>query len=143
MKKFYLHEISEENQREDLITSLCKSDSIEISISYHSDFRNAKILREFVDSLCKAYGVNPKWRTRLVLIIDELNNNAIEYGSKKDDENFLCLKLLKQDDIKLSVEASVLDQGTGEHAKNSQAMEELRKKHENKDFSTHNSIRGR
>ena len=79
MQDYTLRDFSNENDAQKLIAELCQKDIIEIKISYLSDFRSAKILRELVDNICKQYGVNPKWRTRLVLIIDELNNNAIEY----------------------------------------------------------------
>lgn len=143
MKELELNQISEENQREELLSALCKDDEIDISISYISDFKNAKILREFVDELCKRYNVHPKWRTRLVLVIDELNNNAIEYGSKAWDTNYLTLQILKDWSENVEIAASVIDTGTWAHAKTAQDMLELRKKHENKDFTKHNSIRGR
>jgi two-component sensor histidine kinase len=33
------------------------------------------------------------WKTRFVLIADELNNNAIEYGSRSNEYNKLRLKI--------------------------------------------------
>jgi hypothetical protein len=79
MKDLSLKDFSSENEKELLIDSLCKSEGIDISIVYCSDFKSAKLLREIVDDLCKKCGINTRWRSRLVLIIDELNNNAIEY----------------------------------------------------------------
>jgi len=38
-------------------------------------------LREIVDIISEVLGLDNKWRRRIVLIVDELNNNAIEYGS--------------------------------------------------------------
>jgi len=55
---------------------------LDLSILYNSDFKNAKKLREIVDIICIMYDIDAKWKTRLILICDELNNNAIEYGSK-------------------------------------------------------------
>ncbi len=143
MHTYSLDDFWDINTREGLITTLCQSDSINVSILYTSDFRSAKILREVVDSICKWYGVNPKWRTRLVLIIDELNNNAIEYGSKKWEANIFNLILDSKSKEGLYIEASVTDTGNGPHAKKAWDMEELRNKHAEKDFTKHTSIRGR
>ncbi len=144
MRQFRLQELSGDFRvREEILTSLCQDDVVEISIAYDSDFRSAKTLREFVDSLCKMYGVSPKWRTRLVLIIDELNNNAIEYGSQKGDTNYLYIKLQKQDLNTLSISADVTDTWRWNSAKTAKDMRDLQKQHENKNFSSHKSIRGR
>lgn len=142
MEQLKLDQISAADKREDWLIKLSESHKIDVSISYASDFKNAKILREFVDELCKKYQVHPKWRTRLVLVIDELNNNAIEYGSQSGDTNYLALKVEKVDNV-THFEAAVTDTGTGVKAKTAQDMHDLREKHENKDFTRHNSIRWR
>ena len=144
MKQLRLQELSWDfKRREEILTSLCKDQKVEVSILYDSDFRNAKTLREFVDSLCKMYGITPKWRTRLVLIIDELNNNAIAYGSNKWDENLLEIKIQKLKSEILEISAYVTDTGTWARAKKAHDMETLRKQHENKDFSEHKWVRWR
>lgn len=143
MQEFSLHDFSRQPDSTELIASLCLEDSIEIKISYLSDFRSAKVLRELVDTICKNYWVNPRWRTRLVLIIDELNNNAIEYGSKTGESNVFVLILKKDNQDSFYVESYVSDTWNGAHSKTSQDMEDLRLLHKNKDFSNHNSIRGR
>lgn len=143
MKKFELNQIIRDSDRREIISSLCISNSVHISIAYKSDFQNAKILREFLDDLCKQFQIHPRWRTRLVLVIDELNNNAIEYGSKKWDINYLNLHLTKWDGSCVNIIASVTDTGKWPHAKNSIDMEALRKKHAQEDFSKHTSIRWR
>ena len=56
--------------------------------------------------------MNPKWRTRLVLIIDELNNNAIEYGSKEGDINTLELHISSLQENYFEINVCVSDSGT-------------------------------
>lgn len=143
MQDFTLNNFSNENQADALIQEICQKDIIEINISYLSDFRSAKVLRELVDKICKTCWVNPKWRTRLVLIVDELNNNAIEYGSKKWENNSFVLILKKEWEKDFYIESYVSDTWNWAHSKKSSDMENMRKTHENKDFSNHDSIRGR
>jgi two-component sensor histidine kinase len=84
---------------------------VHICISYVSEFSSAKVLREFIDEICTLYNISMKWRTRLVLIVDELNNNAIEYGSKKGDTNFLEVHIKRGDKKNISFCARVQDTG--------------------------------
>ena len=143
MQQYILKDFYSSEMRKQLIQKIHEDSSIDISINYESDFSNAKILRELTDDFCKALGVSPKWRTRVVLIIDELNNNAIEYGSKKWDTNILYMSAQKTDDNGLNLCVEVSDSGKWEYSKIAQEMEELREKHANKDFKIHHSIRGR
>lgn len=143
MHQIALEHLTTLEKREEMISRIFQGWDIELDISYPSDFRNAKILREFMDDICKACGVSPKWRTRLVLIIDELNNNAIEYGSKKGDSNTLSLFISPKEGKDFSLQAKVTDSGTWEYAKKAKDMEKLRREHENEDFTKHHSIRGR
>ncbi len=143
MQDYTLEDFSLQDKAETIVSQLCQEDTIEIQISYLSDFRSAKILREVVDKICKWSWINPKWRTRLVLIIDELNNNAIEYWSLEWELNLFALTIKKQHQNKFYVESYVSDTWNGKHSKKSKEMEELRESHKNKDFSSHNSIRGR
>lgn len=78
-----------------------------------------------------------------MLIIDELNNNAIEYGSLAWESNTFTLILKKENSNSFYVESYVSDTGNWKYSKKSQDMEDLREAHKNKDFSNHNSIRGR
>lgn len=119
------------------------ANKVHVCISYASDFKNAKVLREVVDYLCCQFGISPKWRTRLVLISDELNNNAIEYGSDANDTNSFSISLEKLPDKSINILFSVTDSGKWKQAKTSKQMKEIQKKYSQKDFSHHNSIRGR
>jgi len=143
MQTISVYDIKENLEDEAFISRFFDGNEISVCIQYESEFPNAKILREFVDKVSKISWINPKWRTRLVLIVDELNNNAIEYGSNPKETNCLSLFITRSWDQDFFIDISVTDSWMWEHAKNSNEMEEMRKRHENKDFAQHNSIRGR
>lgn len=143
MTELSLTDFSPESRKNELINSFCKWEQIDISIVYRSDFKSAKILREIVDEVSKWYWISEKWRTRLVLITDELNNNAIEYGSREGDRNYMTLNLSKHDNGGIVIEVSVVDTWRWTHAKDASDMLQLKKENENKDFSNHKSIRWR
>lgn len=143
MTEIRLTDFSLSGEQELLLDSLFHGDADECIIHYISDFRSAKILREITDMLCKNFGMIPKWRTRIVLILDELHNNAIEYGSSTGDINTFLFRLERKTNNIFRLEASVIDSGFGPKAKKAFQMEQIRKEHENEDFSHHSSIRGR
>lgn len=143
MKNFRLEDFLEHNEKEAIVTSLYNGHSMDFSISYASDFKNAKILREITDYTCILINICPKWRTRIVLVVDELNNNAIEYGSAHGDENIFEFHAKKTDKNDMLVTLSVADSGKWKYAKKAEVMEDLRKKHNSKNFSQHHGIRGR
>ncbi len=143
MKRLNLDSISSHAKRQELFTSLMKNNEIHVTISYISEFSNARLLRESIDDICKMYEITPKWRTRLVLIIDELNNNAIEYWSVQGEENNLELHLQRSASWNVIFSACVTDTGKWEYSKTAEEMEEIRRVHADEDFSQHDSIRGR
>ena len=55
MQEFDLQELKDASRRQEIASSLAKSEEVDISVPYTSDFQNAKILREFIDDICKAY----------------------------------------------------------------------------------------
>jgi len=141
--KVDLHTLWDIEIDESRLCEYCTDDSIHLEISYNSDFRNAVFLRKIADFICKHYWVHPKWRTRIVLIVDELNNNAIEYGTLKWGSNLFEFQLVKNTCWNIDIRISVTDAWNGLHAKNAGNMKELRDQHNSKDFSKHHSIRGR
>jgi hypothetical protein len=62
----------------DMIKDIPK-DSFEICFKYKSNFLNTKNIRDFIGFIFDYYGFSKMWKTRFILIADELNNNAIEY----------------------------------------------------------------
>lgn len=123
-------------------SSFFSGDKISLNISYISDFPNTKFLREFIDILSDYYGVPAKWKTRLVLITDELNNNAIEYGSITWDINCMKIEVYKKKDI-IDFSLFVKDAWTGSKTKKASEMYELQEKYKDTNYLQHHSIRGR
>ena len=123
MTEIRLTDFSLSGEQELLLDSLFHGDADECIIHYISDFRSAKILREITDMLCKNFGMIPKWRTRIVLILDELHNNAIEYGSSTGDINTFLFRLERKTNNIFHLEASVIDSGFGPKAKKALQME--------------------
>ena len=81
----------------------------EICFSYISDFRSAKIIREFVSDLCVNLWIDKIWEWRLILIADELNNNAIEHWSLQWEYNKIRVTIIpieKWFDLFIQVEDS-------------------------------------
>lgn len=89
MDKIYIDKLSKWHNKLDIIKSLFKDDSLNIELIYISKFENTKDLRDFVDSVCLFLKLSDKLRSRIVLISDELNNNAIEYWSSSETYNYL------------------------------------------------------
>jgi len=102
----------------------------EITFEYISDFRSAKILRDFIGELAQKLNIDKLWEKRFILIVDELNNNAIEYWTKPWDYNKLKVFFkFENDEIDLQIE--VIDKWNGKMPKTSKEMEQIRQKKEN------------
>ena len=138
MKQIFLDTLQKEDEIEALISSFSSDSVFDLEISYISDFKNAKKIRSIVDVICANYNISLKWRSRLVLICDELNNNAIEYGSEHGDTNIFRLTL-NQNQISISVS----DSGRWKFAKKADTMNKVKQELESTDFKKHRSIRGR
>lgn len=142
MKELILDTLQEKEDIRNLISSFSGVDPIDISISYNSDFRNAKKLRTFVEALCVELDVSPKWRSRLILVCDELNNNAIEYWSKEQDINIFRI-VVKQKSKGQLITLSVSDAWSWKNAKSADEMYQIQEKFKKIDYSDHKSIRWR
>jgi len=142
MKQIFLDDLRENKDIRKLISSFSCEDIIDISISYTSDFKNAKKLRKIVDIICDRKKVAPKWKTRLILICDELNNNAIEYGSERWGKNIFRI-ILQEQGSKKHISLSVTDTWSGSQAKTAKEMDDIRKQYQQVNYNDHHSIRGR
>lgn len=126
----------------DYISSFYNGEEFEISFLFSSNFNNTKYLRDYLLIIFDVVGLDMIWKNRFVLIIDELNNNAIEYGSKEGSLNKISFVSKKVwDEISISIE--VQDAGDGKNPKKAFEMEKLRKERIEQWFSHHTSIRGR
>lgn len=115
---------------------------IEIIVKYQSFFDNTKHLRDIIQNIMEASWIEKIWVNRFILIWDELNNNSIEYWSKSWEENILNINICKSQDL-IDIELSVSDNWTGDFAKTSLEMENLREEKKNYEFDYHKSIRWR
>lgn len=79
---------------DNFISKSIKDNTLDVEIVYSSLFENSKILRDFVEQACNRLWFSNLETTRLVLIVDELSNNAIEYWSEKWWTNKLRLKTI-------------------------------------------------
>ncbi len=68
---------------EGLIHPITMEKPLQLRIEYDADFRSAKILRDGIEKICDITQIPAVWKSRIILITDEMNNNAIEYGTKQ------------------------------------------------------------
>lgn len=113
-----------------------------IEFHYNSKFENAKILRDFIDVIFTKIDINPIQISRIILLSDELNNNAIEYGSLKGDNNIMRVKVIKKDN-KIKINIEVEDSWKWLKHLTASAMEDNKKKIIKEGFKNHKSIRWR
>lgn len=114
----------------------------ELSIKYESRFENAKHLRDIIQYLFEIVELEKLWINRFILISDELNNNAIEYGSLLWEENILNISISTSNE-EILIDLSVVDSGNWEKHKTSLEMDSIREERLSNWFENHNSIRGR
>lgn len=125
-----------------ILEKYIQSDRITLSFCYSSNFTNTRIIRRFVELASVKIGMSEEWVNRMILIVDELNNNAIEHGSTDTSQSEMRVTMDKTD-IHIQVNIEVEDSWTGPHPKKAKDMELLREKALQKWFKHHNSIRGR
>ncbi len=115
---------------------------LEIEFCYVSDFKHTKTLRNVFQSLCELYQFDNMLISRMTLVIDEMNNNAIEYGSQSWDINIMRIVCNKHDDdVHMHVE--VEDSWKGSSHKTAHDMEQMRDQRVAEECSQHRSIRWR
>lgn len=81
MDKIYIDKLSKWHNKLDIINSILVDSTLDVEFIYQSRFENTKDLRDFVEVICGVLNFSDKLKSRIVLISDELNNNAIEYWS--------------------------------------------------------------
>jgi len=114
----------------------------EIIIQFISDFKSAKILRNFIWKLSIKLWIEEIWKSRLTLIVDELNNNAMEYWSKSWEMNILKTSLkFVSNGFLLNIEVS--DTWNWKYHKSAKEMILLRNTKKLNWFHKNNWIRGR
>lgn len=117
-------------------------ENIALNLVYDSDFKSAKILRDIVEGVCELMKIDAKWKSRITLIVDEMNNNAIEYGTKKWEKNTMKFSITRTV-TEVSINIEVEDKGNGESPKKALEMESLKEEKIKQGFMHHHSIRWR
>ncbi len=114
------------------LNQLCIENKLEVSFKYVSDFRSTGLLRNYISELCSMCKLDKTWISRITLLTDELNNNAIEYWSLEWEENIMIFKL-KDLGNSIFLEILVEDTWNGIWHKTAKQMNEL-KQQKNKDW---------
>lgn len=126
----------------EIIEKYFDDNGISISFCYGSNFKNTRVIRRFVELISMKIWMSEEWVNRMILIVDELNNNAIEHGSESSSKSEMRVIMNKKDgNIQVNIEAQ--DSWTGPHPKTAHDMNALRKDTEQKWFKNHTSIRWR
>jgi hypothetical protein len=81
MKSIAISDIPDSNNLQAFLEDFICEKDFSISIQYGSLFSHTPKLRALMDTLLDIYNVDVKDKNRLVLVSDELNNNAVEHGS--------------------------------------------------------------
>ena len=118
-------------------------ENLDFCFYYSSMFFNTKILRDFIEAICNKLKLSKKWKSKLILVADELNNNAIEYWSQKWEMNYMRVKIIKKDS-NLDFIIEIKDTWNGSRHRTSKEMRELQENKLKKSFiGCRNSIRWR
>ncbi|PIE85468.1 hypothetical protein CSA08_01780 [Candidatus Gracilibacteria bacterium] len=143
MKTLDISKIPSDFDKLKYVADSINNSSIEICFIYASDFRNSVILRSFVGIICDSLGIEGKWKSRLILIIDELNNNAVEYGSKSDEVNSMRFSIITDVNGDVNINVEVEDTGASNLSKKASEMVRLRENKGKGKKVRSNPIRGR
>lgn len=142
MENIYIDKLDSSVDKKALLEPLLKKDSFEIEFVYGSDFSNTKMLRDFIEYISSNLWFDSITRSRLVLITDELNNNAIEYWSDPSGINKLRI-IFKSINWETFLNLEVEDNGRWKAPKSALDMETLRAHRLKLWYFNHDSIRGR
>ena len=107
MNSVCIHNLEKDLNTQDFVSKFLNWNNLDIEFIYNADFKNAKILRDLVESICIKLKFPNRDISRFILIVDELNNNAIEYWSKAWFENKLRISTVwnwKSIDLNIEVE---------------------------------------
>lgn len=115
---------------------------LDLELIYGSNFLNTGTIRNFVSLLCDKLYIDPILKFKMILITDELNNNAIEYGSLEKDVNKMRISIIK-DDLYYHFIIETEDSWKWKYHKTSKEMQILGEKKLKEWFKNHFSIRWR
>lgn len=142
MQTIIIDQIGSNFDKQQYINQCINDNQMDIQFWYASDFKNAKILRDFMEIIFIKFDFPKQEIARFILASDEMNNNAIEYWSLLNELNYLRVKINKQNTI-ISLSMEVEDTWNGKFAKTAEEMEEFKKIRIHENYQDHKSIRGR
>jgi len=124
------------------ISERIENSSIDIEFIYVSNFKNTKILRDFVEVISLQLWLPRNEIPLFILIVDELNNNAIEYWTEKWWKNKLRFKCVRNNNS-VHINIEVEDTWKWNKHKTALEMETLRAHQLKLWYGIHKSIRWR
>lgn len=142
METINIDQLASDFDKHQYINQCIKDNQVDIQFGYAADFKNAKILRDFMEVIFTWFDFPKKEMARFILASDEMNNNAIEYGSSENEINYLRIKVNKQNTI-ISLSMEVEDTWNGKFSKTAEEMEEFKKIRIHENYKEHKSIRWR
>lgn len=142
MKNIDISKLYKFRDNKDLIWKLIINWNISVSFAFLSDFSVSKVFRDVINNIWNIISLNTKTKARIVSIIDELANNAIEHWSRKWDINKLRINIKKKKKW-LTLHIEVEDTWKWKDPRNALEMENLKIKTLSKWFEKHSSIRWR
>ncbi len=142
MDSINIHNLPIELNKADFISNYIQNNSLDIEFLYDSDFKNAKILRDFIEAIWINFKFPHKYISRFILIVDELNNNAIEYWTLKWYTNKLRIKIIVNEN-EANINIEVEDAWNWLKHKTALEMETLRAHQLRLGYWNHESIRWR
>jgi len=138
MEEVFLSEIPVDIDLHQYLKKFIKDGDFSVSFLYESSFSNTPRLRQIMEALFDIYELDPKDKNRLVLVSDELNNNAVEHGTGDCWENKASI-VIRKEDAWLFVNIEVTDCWEW----NAADMEWLKTEKDAIGFERHHGIRGR
>ncbi len=130
------------NKKEFIDNIITPENNINLELHYSSRFENAKILRDFIEVIFYKINVWSKYLSRFILATDEMNNNAIEYGSMSWEKNTLRIKISNSGE-KIKIIIEVEDTWKGKNHKTAKQMEDFKEEKIKNGLYDNHSIRGR
>lgn len=118
------------------------SKELKLELLYKSLFSNTSTIRNLVSIICDEIWLDSIMKFKIVLIVDELDNNAIEYGSKSHDINKMRININKEQEY-YNLNIEVEDSWNWDSHKSAKQMLDIWKKKLKEWFNNHSSIRWR
>lgn len=141
MNQFFIDEKTNLSLSKDDIKKCINWNNFSAIFLFKSDFLYSKTLRDNVFNILNFFWLDKLWINRFILVVDELNNNSIEYWSLSWEYNKMILNISNSDWLFINLE--VIDTWNWKQAKTASQMEELRNDRLKKWFKDHEWIRWR